>query len=87
VTHIFNNNIKTKEEPCTEMCEALLVKAKAMKASKLLSKKQSQEQYGLYIELGLKGFFGKEIKFEYFLTQTIKLRKPIVNRINLCTFV
>tara|TARA_R110000803_G_C11894355_1_gene311313 strand:+ start:582 stop:716 length:135 start_codon:yes stop_codon:yes gene_type:complete len=40
-----------------------------MKASKLLTKKQRQEQYGIYIALGF-----KKKTFEKFLTGTFKLK-------------
>ncbi len=42
-----------------------------MKASKLLSKKQLNEQYGQYIALNFKRF---KISFEEFLTKTYKLK-------------
>lgn len=40
-----------------------------MKPSKLITKKQRQEQYGIYIALNLKG-----VRFEQFLIRTIKLK-------------
>ena len=40
-----------------------------MKPSKLITKKQRKEQYGMYIALNLKG-----IRFEQFLTRTIRLK-------------
>ena len=45
-----------------------------MKASKLLTKEQSQQQWGYYISFKKKGFIPADISFEDWLTKTIPLK-------------
>ena len=45
-----------------------------MKASKLLTKEQSQQQWGYYISFKRKGFIPANISFEDWLTKTIPLK-------------
>jgi len=45
-----------------------------MKASKLLTKEQRQQQWGYYVSFKRRGFVPADISFEDWLTKTIPLK-------------